>query len=207
MFFTTTSEISLGNFPILFIKRLLSMALSWSIIMSQSSLTPATPFCKCTRKISASFLILEVIGQTRVEGWRLFNRFIVFWIYQKYIFLWEKANFLFHLTIQKNGRSIKSSFDYSWYAKILLINFSPVHPIGLSILYPETWSNSAKLLVLEVPAYMIWFIIKFLTSTAIIGVRGSTALLPNITFWMVTFLTCRMKKRDDGKLPHTVGWG
>ena len=66
---------SLGSSPTLVVNRLLSIALIWSIIISDSLLRFAVPFLRCTLKISLSGDTFVVIGQIIDEGWS-FSRLV-----------------------------------------------------------------------------------------------------------------------------------
>ena len=76
-FSLTISIISTGKIPIFFTSLLLSIALSWSIIMSQGWWRFAVSFFKWTLNISASLLTLVEIGHTIVDGCGiLFNKLV-----------------------------------------------------------------------------------------------------------------------------------
>lgn len=63
-----------SNWPILCMSLELSIALIWSIIMSQSSFTLAVPLFRWILNMFDSGWTLVVTGQTTVEGWDLFSR-------------------------------------------------------------------------------------------------------------------------------------
>ena len=72
-FSTTLFCKELGSSPIFFNSLLLSIALTWSIIIALSLFNPLVPLFKLTLKILTPFLILVVMGQIIEEGCTLFK--------------------------------------------------------------------------------------------------------------------------------------